>query len=155
MKIQELLSGKVSLVPWEKVTPERCRIILADKEATKIVGIVRKRRDHEPYVVFPGGGVEVEDKTPYETIRREVGEELDGLDESQYVVADEGFIIKDEYGEQFYFLGEIQNEIESFQMGGPELNRDVAASGTYEPQWFLLSDIGDVNFVPVEVKRLL
>ena len=154
MKIQQLLESQIDLTPWQTSSPERCRIILADKSATQIVGIKRQKSGRAPYVVFPGGGIEKTDKTPLATIERELREEL-GLDTSEYTLSNLGIAVNDEFGHQFYFLAEIHDKTVSFKMDGPESNRDITVSGTYAPQWYQLGNIDQVNFVPEDIKNLL
>jgi 8-oxo-dGTP pyrophosphatase MutT (NUDIX family) len=154
MKIQLVIESQVKLVYPAKFFPERCRVILVDQSVTKIVGILRQKPKKEPYVVLPGGGVETTDGNPLVAIRRELMEEL-SLDEFQYDVAEKGIFVEDQYGRQFYFLAEMREMVDVFTLGGPEAKRNIEISGTYLPQWFLLSDIEKVNLVPTNIKMIL
>lgn len=154
MKIQQLLAKQTELTSWKAFSPKRCRVILADKLATHVVGVERQKPNQPPYVVFPGGGVEDTDKDPLATIEREIYEELN-LDTSLYALSDVGISINDEFGHQFYFLAEMQNETTPLKMHGPESNRNTTTNGTYSPQWYSLDTIDQVNLVPKDIKNLL
>ena len=154
MKLLDEIGNRTELIDYSECAPERCRVILSDRNGERIVGMLRKKEGKEPYVVLPGGGVENDDGTPVGTIQRELNEEL-GITKDQYILSDKGVFIDDEFGRQFYFIGQFTEDMEQFTLGGPEKNHDAAVRGTYEPAWFNLSDMQTINLVPSDIRELL
>jgi ADP-ribose pyrophosphatase YjhB (NUDIX family) len=131
--------------------PARARAIIINPDGTKFVGILRQRVGSEPYIVFPGGGLEDSDLSVVEGVEREVTEELTDIHpgDVSYV---ESIL---EFDNQFYLIGMVESEDIDFVIGGPEKDRDPAQHGTYQPGWYPISEVPRLNVVPQEVSLKL
>lgn len=126
--------------------PSRCRAIIFNPEGTKVLGIARHKPGREPYVVYPGGGLEDIDATAVATVWRELYEELH-LTETQLSLT--GDVL--EQGEEFFYLGVADAEFEGLTIGGPEAESDEAILGTYTPGWFDADRLDQVRMFPEEI----
>jgi len=142
--------SKEGFTPDPESRPKRCRAIIFNPDGTKVLGIKRKRPDREEYVVYPGGGVEEYDATAMDTVRRELSEEL-GIDPNQTPLT--GTVI--ELNSEYFYIGIAKEEFKNLVVGGPEATHDVAVSGTYEPGWFYVHELADINFQPHEINTLI
>ena len=70
----------------------RCRCILLNKEQDSVAMVKRIREGMDVYYVFPGGGVENEDKDFIDTMYREIKEEV-GLEKENIELIKEHVII--------------------------------------------------------------
>lgn len=117
--------------------------------------LIKRERSEEGkkilYYVFPGGGVEEDDKTLEAALHREIFEELGikiSISKNLYL---------NSYNNQNngYFLCEYL----SGQIGtgtGPEFNdKNYSDRGTYTPVIVPISKIADINLVPEVVKNRL
>ena len=145
---ERLLSSAVN--PERLGRPQRCRALLFDPDGERILVIGRARPGREPYVVFPGGGLDDTDLTPRDGIRRELQEEL-GLRDADYELDD--LVIP--HNDQYYFIGRLHAGVETFVVGGPEATRDPAISGTYSPQLLPLRDLVSCRAYPEEITALI
>lgn len=131
--------------------PARVRAIIINPEGTKFIGILRKREGSEPYIVFPGGGLEDSDMSYQSGVEREVEEELTNIHPGNVNYADKVLELDD----QFFLIGTIASEDISFQVGGPEKDRDPTIHGIYSPGWYPIKDIPQLNLVPQEISMKL
>ena len=138
-------------IPEVGERPARARAIIINHEGTKFIGILRQRVDSDPYVVFPGGGLEDSDQTFLAGVEREVEEELTNVHPGSVSYVENVL----EFDNQFYLIGTIENEDINFVVGGPEKDRDPAQHGTFLPSWYLISDIPQLSVVPQEVSLKL
>lgn len=154
-EILRTLSERVGFTPDLADRPKRCRAIIFSPDGKKVLGILRKRPGREPYVVFPGGGVEDEDSSAVVAIRRELLEELD-LREDDVYLNGRALSFEDEVGGgQFYYLGQAKEEFDSMIIHGPEAERDAATSGSYDPVWVDVGSIEAANFQPEEIAQVI
>jgi len=141
--------------PDPEERPRRCRAIIFNPDGTKVLGIVRQRPGREAYAVYPGGGIEDEDVSALDAIRRELSEEL-GLASKDVALRRSVLRFEDEVGgDQFYYLGVASEEFAGLAIQGPEAGRDPSVSGTYDPQWIPVEDLIDANFQPEEVAQMI
>ena len=153
--ILKRLSQEVGYIPESTDRPSRCRAIVFNPDGTKVLGILRQRPGREPYVVYPGGGVDDEDQSAMAAVRRELSEEL-GLSDDDVYLNGRVLSFDDEVGhDQFYYLGQAVEEFKGLTIHGPEAKRDYAVSGTYNPMWIDVSDIENANFQPSEISRII
>lgn len=126
---------------------KRVRAIII--ENNKVLLMHRIKQGHE-YWTFPGGGVDKEDKSLEDGLKRECKEEL-GVEVE----------IKDLYFKEFdTFSNQIQYyyicKIIGGELGtgnGPEwINRDVEKYGTYEIVWIPISELKDKIVYPFKVR---
>lgn len=136
--------------PGADERPDRCRVVIFDPTGTKVLGIARNRPDREPYVVYPGGGLEDSDPTALAGLWRELEEEL-GLGPDQVMLTDSVL----EHEGQFYYLGVANEEFNGLTIGGPEAERDVAESGSYTPEWFPIDRLEAHRVFPEEISAQL
>ncbi len=134
--------------------PNRCRVVIMDADTQKIVVIRRTRPGQEPYAVLPGGGLEPEDATPLDGIKREIDEEL-SIAEDALVIDDTRVLELPEDNQWVYFATAKPGELEKLSISGPEATRDPAVSGTYEPTWVSLEDLSRENVVPAPIRGVM
>lgn len=134
--------------------PLRCRAVIFDQNAERVLVIRRKRPGQEPYAVFPGGGLEPEDSTPLDGIHRELLEELSIAPTDVHI--DEQRVVELTGDSQWvYFATSASETLEPSAIGGPEADRDVTVSGTYEPIWISLDDLERENAVPAQLRTVI
>lgn len=130
----------------------RVRAIIIDDD--KLLIIKRVKKD-SVYFVFPGGGVEESDKDKKTALIRECKEEL-GVDvEVLELIIKNSFFRKDE-GEQreyFYKCNIIGGKLGTGD--GPEFQENSDYEGTHELEWIKISELGNFDIRPVEVKTEL
>jgi 8-oxo-dGTP pyrophosphatase MutT (NUDIX family) len=147
----ELLSRILSKRPESDVeNPKRARAIIIDPAGTSLLLILREKFGQEPYAVFPGGGIEDRDSTALTCLRREIEEELSVNPEEIHFSAD--FI---GFDNQWFFVGIASEKFEQLVLGGPEAASSVEESGTYHPRWVDLTELGEVNLLPKEIRQLI
>lgn len=134
--------------------PLRCRAVIFDQSAERILVIRRKRPDQASYAVFPGGGLEEEDATPLDGVKRELQEEL-SISSSDISIDDTRVIELTNDNQWVYFATSVTNDLEPSAIGGPEADRDVSVSGTYEPTWISLNDLEAENVVPAQLRAII
>ena len=147
--ILKKLIETVGHIPNPETRPKRCRAIVFNLEGTKILGIGRIRPGRDPYVVYPGGGLEEYDSSAKDGVWRELGEEL-GLTQEQVQLTDS---VIDLDGE-FFYLGYAPVDIDGLTIGVPEAESNES-SGQYLPGWYTIPDLIDFNTLPVEVSQIL
>lgn len=133
--------------------PKRCRAVIVSPSGSHMVVIRRKRPGQEPYAVLPGGGLEEQDASPIDGVRRELSEELSIGDAD--VDIDECRVISLPDDQWVYFGTSRPNALNTLAISGPEAGRDPAISGTYEPVWVSLADMDMENVVPIEIRKAL
>lgn len=140
------------LRPWSDYDrPARCRAIIFDPSGNSILGIKRVRPDRDPYIVYPGGGLEENDTSPVDGIWRELDEEL-GLNYDTIILSEKVII----NGDEMFFLGHAKtDELGDLRIGGPEAERDVSVSGTYIPGWFPIDSLGQARAFPEDITDLI
>lgn len=141
-----------SLRPWTDYNrPTRCRAVIFDPSGSSILGIQRIRPNRDPYVVYPGGGLEIDDLNPVNGIWRELDEEL-GLGKDTITLSEKVIINDDE----MFFVGYTKtDQLGDISIGGPEAERDVSVSGTYSPGWFLIDSLSQSRAFPEEITELI
>ncbi len=143
------LQEKYAFIPDATTTrPDRCRAIIYSQDGNKVLGIDRVRPGRDPYVVYPGGGLEESDISAIDGIWRELNEEL-GLGKDNVVLT--GSVI--EHEGEFFYLGYARHELIDLTIGGPEAERDVAVSGSYNPAWHNASSLVADNMFPSEISE--
>lgn len=154
-EILQRIANEVGYTPDRDERPKRCRAIICSPDGSKVLGIIRQKPGRDPYIVYPGGGIEEEDSTAIAAIRRELLEELNLHDED--ILLDERVLrFSDEVGgDQFYYLGVAREEFEDLTIHGPESERDQSISGTYLPAWIPIGQSVSANFQPPEVSQLI
>lgn len=130
--------------------PARCRAIIFDAAGANLLLVGRTRPGREPYTVFPGGGLEEGDVTPTDGVTRELEEEL-GISPGQVILTGRAFVLEDDA----FFLGYAAEDIQHFEVGGPEAHRDPAIYGTYTPGWLPLEGLRDANVVPHDIVTII
>jgi len=118
-------------------------------EEDKILLMHRVKNDNE-YWVFPGGGVDDEDVSLEDGLKRECKEEL-GVD----VEVKDLFMNKlspdFDQVDFFYICKIIEGKVGTGT--GPEFTgRDIEKYGTYEVIWLELSDLKNRNVYPLELR---
>lgn len=138
--------------------PERCRILLLNKDRDKIAMIRRVRENEPEYFTFPGGGIDKEDKTCFDAMLRETKEELN-LEASDYTIIKEKIIVgHDVYrydlkGQRFtYWTYLAVSKTDKIKMVGPELLRN---KGLYEATWVPLDKIKNTNIRNLFLKEIV
>ena len=99
----------------------RCRCILLNKEQDSVAMVKRIREGMDIYYVFPGGGVENEDKdfidTIYREIKEEVGYEVDIIKELGMI--NDYYNLIHRNNRNYYFLCKTKNyvgqELENYE----------------------------------------
>lgn len=110
----------------------------------KMVALIRRERDGTVYYVFPGGGIENNEK-PEDTARREALEELGVIVRVNDCIAEYKF-----NGNQYFFLSEIIGG--KFGTGqGEEYSDSKKDSGTYLPIWVEIAKLLTIDIKPKEV----
>ena len=126
---------------------KRVRAIIIQDE--KVLLMHRVKHGHE-YWVFPGGGVDKEDKSLEDGLKRECKEEL-GVDVEIKSLFFKEFDLYSKQTQYYYSC-----KIKSGELGtgtGPEwTNRDVDKYGTYEIVWIPISELKDKTVYPFEVR---
>ena len=145
----------------EKSDATRCRCILLNKDEEKLALIKRTKQNIDIYYVFPGGGVEKDDKNFIDTMYREIHEEI-GLEKEKvklikdFVLEDIGIFkndVKEEHFKYLTFLGVANtNAPLKIASAAPELTRN---NGIYEPVWVPLEDIEKLNMVHTYLKNVV
>lgn len=137
-----------SLRPWSDYDrPARCRAVIFDPSGDLILGIKRVRPDRDPYIVYPGGGLESSDTSPVDGIWRELDEEL-GLNYNTITLSEKVIM----NGNEMFFLGYAKTgELGVLKIGGPEAERDASVSGTYAPGWFPIDSLSQARVFPEEI----
>jgi len=122
----------------EAKTPNRRvrAILLTGNDSVLFIKRV-KPNSHFPYWVAPGGGVELEDHNLYETLERELSEELGAT----ATILDKAFVLEHEKAgkqlEEHFFICRLQGyDLE--KRNGPEF--DDPSRGEYIPEEILLDD---------------
>ncbi len=128
--------------------PKRCRAIIYNQTGDKVLGINRVRPGRDPYVVYPGGGLEESDQKAVDGIWRELQEEL-GISRDDIILT--GSVI--ELEGEFFYLGYERHKIVNLTIGGPEAERDTAVSGSYEPAWHNTTSLIVDNMFPSEISE--
>lgn len=124
----------------------RVRAIIVDGE--RILFIKRIKQDR-CYWVFPGGGVESSDLTPETALIRECQEELGVVIEVKKLYD----TYQGDEDELFYLCRIVSGVIG--EIGGPELDRDPAVWGQYEPVWLTMAEMKDKNILPEPIKTAI
>lgn len=137
-------------VPEATRRPARCRAIIFDQTGEHILGIGRSKPGKDPYVVYPGGGLEDSDATPVDGIWRELDEELSLTPTDVYL--SESVI---EFDDQYFYVGYALRELDSLEIGGPESQRSVDESGIYAPGWYPVGELAAQRTFPEEVSTLV
>ena len=142
---------KYGMSPEDAPVPERCRIILFNKDGEKIAMIKREKEGETTYYTFPGGGIDETDKSPIDAIRRETKEELN-LNRADYfmiedkVLVGQGVYKRERAGQTFtYFAYLAYSQTDEIKMVGEELQRDQKARGTYEAVWVKIEDLKKIR----------
>lgn len=148
--IDALIDEGLAVLPAPSERPERCRVVIFDHDGSNVLGIGRNRPEREPYVVFPGGGLEPTDATPLDGVRRELKEEL-GLTEHDVALTDRAI----PHGNEHFYLGYAPEPLAGLKIGGPEAERDASISGTYHPGWYAVNKLVELNAVPKEISEML
>lgn len=160
--INEIMITKLlqthGISPKDAQVPERCRILLINKDRDKIAMIRRVREDEPEYFTFPGGGIDKEDKSCFDAMLRETKEELN-LEASDYDIIKEKIIVgQGEYrydlkGQKFiYWTYLAVAKTDKIKMVGPELLRD---KGVYEAVWVPLNEIKNTNIRNLFLKDIV
>ncbi len=130
---------------------KRVRAVIIQNGSVLLIHRVKPDRE---YWVFPGGGLKKTDATPQDGLKRECLEELG-------VTIEVGDLFK----EEIYDFS-LEKQIELFYLcritggkigtgTGPEFTRDPGQSGTYEPQWILISDLNSKNVQPTTIRNMV
>jgi len=131
-------------------TEKRVRaIIIQDK---KVLLMHRVKKGHE-YWVFPGGGVDKEDRSLEDGLKREYKEELGVEIEVTNLFMKKFYVLENKKGQIQYFCNckIINGEVGTGT--GPEWNgRDTEKYGTYELTWIPISLLKDKTVYPFEVR---
>jgi 8-oxo-dGTP diphosphatase len=131
---------------------QRVRAIIIDSNK---IALIKRAKEDSIYYAFPGGGVE-DGEDLDQALRREMKEEL-GIE----IVVGELFAEHrhDDPGHeivQYFYLCKENGGV--FGTGnGPEyqVGNSYALDGTHEPVWVPLSELKDINLLPVDVKDLV
>lgn len=138
----------------------RCRCILLNKEQDSVAMVKRIREGMDVYYVFPGGGVENEDKDFIDTMYREIKEEV-GLEKENIELIKEHVIIgndifknevKEEHFSYMVFLGIANSSLLKIDESAPENLRN---KGIYQPTWVPLKDIKNLNIKHEFLKKVI
>lgn len=159
MNLEELIKFKTALgrekdfkdieLIKEYIKNQNKRVRAVIVKDNKVLLMHRIKQGHE-YWVFPGGGIDKEDKSLEDGLKRECKEEL-GVEVE----------IKDLYFKEFdTFSNQIQYyhicKITNGELGtgnGPEwTNRDIDKYGTYEIVWIPISELKDKTVYPFKVR---
>ena len=130
---------------------KRVRAII--KKGNDILLIHRIKKERE-YWVFPGGGIEKNDKNKNAALIRECKEEL-GVDvevEDLFATFEFGEVGK-EQREYFYFCKIIGGVLGTGS--GPEFQEETSYEGMYILEWISLKDFSLKNIQPEEIKKKL
>jgi 8-oxo-dGTP pyrophosphatase MutT (NUDIX family) len=153
MSIDSLLNKVTYHAELAKVSlrPKRARAIIFDPKGQYFIGMARTKPNRSPYISFPGGHVEPSDQNPLATIVRELEEELTNIHTDDVVYQDK--IIR--YEDEFFYIGVIKDFEIELVLGGPEKDGDPEVYGTYDPKWFLIEDMPDINVLPKEISSII
>lgn len=112
------------------------------------VALIKRKRRNETYFVFPGGGVE-EGESLEEAARREAFEEL-----GVHVNLNKCITTIDFKGKQYFFSATIQAG--TFGTGqGEEFVHPDPNKGMYEPIWFEIDQLRDIDVRPKEIVEVI
>jgi len=110
----------------------------------KKVALIKRVRDGLEYYVFPGGGIESDEKRE-DAAKREAFEELGVEVKVKDCIAEVDF-----NGTQFYYLANIIGG--EFGTGqGEEYTDESRNRGSYTPMWIDLDKLSFINVIPKEV----
>lgn len=136
--------------PAAEERPGRCRAVIFNPDGTKVLGIARNKPGREPYVVYPGGGLEDTDATALDGLWRELDEEVQ-LGQAQVRITGD-VLVQDA---EFFYIGVAAEEFDGMVVGGPEAEADEAVSGTYTPGWFDVAQLHQLRMFPEEITSLV
>ena len=142
---------ELGFTPERGNRPRRCRAIVFSPNGTKIIGIQRIKPDRDPYITFPGGGLDEKDNTPLEGLYRELDEELEIAPDE---VTFNGAVLK--YEDEYFYIGWAKDEFKDLHMSSssPELT-ESSYSGTYSPDWFEIKNLHTLNCLPEEISEII
>ena len=120
-------------------------IIIKDE---KVLLMFRKRKDRDDYYVFPGGHMRYGEK-PIDTAIREIKEETT-IKIKNLKPAYDFINYTDPEQRDYYFIGQ-------WESGKPTLSgeesRRCSEENYYEPMWFKISKISELNLYPRAAKE--
>lgn len=124
-----------------------CRGIIFIDNNLAVMHRVKKDRD---YYVFPGGGVEEDDITKEEAVKREIKEEF-GIDVNPQKLV---YVYENGNTIQYYYLCEKVGG--SFGTGeGPEIVNFLERKGFYLPDLINIDRIKNINLEPQKLSAIL
>ncbi|MBA4319539.1 MAG: DNA mismatch repair protein MutT [Flavobacterium sp.] len=119
----------------------------------RTIVIIKRVKKYETYYVFPGGGVK-KDEDLIQALKREIKEEL-GVDaDVEKLLIEKRFDKSGVDQIEYFYLCKITGG----PLGtgdGPEYQAENKYEGTHEPIQLPISDIKDLNLLPLDVKNLV
>lgn len=135
-----------------EVIAARARAIIFSPDGESVIVVKRQRLGQQAYAVIPGGGLEPEDSSALAGVQREIYEEL-SINPEQIMIFEDSVLIQDE--DQWVFIGIANEQFENMELSGPEKERDVTVSGTYELAWAPISELDSINLVPDDIRSMI
>ncbi len=113
--------------------------------------VIERRLPNESYLVFPGGGVELKDRSERIALKRECIEEAGVNIDILSKVWERTFCKQTE----IFYLCDIGNQ--KIQKGnGPEYDKNnLNYKGTHKPKWISLKKLKNYDLKPTELKNFL
>ncbi|QRZ22666.1 NUDIX domain-containing protein [Vibrio sp. sp1] len=127
---------------------QRVSALMVNRQNAEII-LIKRFKEGRDYWVFPGGGVEPEERLE-QAIVREVFEETSlRIDNYQEI-----FSVVNRGREEHFFLVNVQLFEPRLSAHSPE--RAIQSStNRYELTWVKFNDLSKLNLVPVEAKEIL
>ncbi|EHR7861448.1 TPA: NUDIX domain-containing protein [Vibrio parahaemolyticus] len=127
---------------------QRVSALMVNRQTAEII-LIKRFKEGRDYWVFPGGGVEPEERLE-QAIVREVFEETSlRIDNYQEI-----FSIVNRGRKEHFYLVNVQFFEPRLSSRSPE-HATQSSINRYELTWVKLNDLSKLNLVPVEAKEIL